>query len=294
MRSRHSATVVVCAAALLLVWAVRASASTVRYALTPESYIVPSCESCEGPAPRESLQGSFDLTFLQVPTEYAVEALTGVGWQSDSFEITGSGFLQRLGTDRLAMVIDATVNGRKVLFTSGRRQLSSTGQIRIVLATPRGAEPAYLLQLVAVAVATDGPDADSDGIPDGNDNCRETQNRDQLDADHDRVGDACDSCPDTPAGEAVQNDGCAPSQVCPCDGPVSGGEWPNQRAYTRCLSRVLRKLWREEKLSREEVLSQIREAVRSACGRRFLAHRFEPVPPYPAVDLTAYSVAPVR
>jgi hypothetical protein len=51
------------------------------------------------------------------------------------------------------------------------------------------------------------PDGDGDGIPDSQDNCPNTCNRQQLDADGDGLGDVCDSTPGcggcgTPACEA--------------------------------------------------------------------------------------------
>ncbi len=41
-------------------------------------------------------------------------------------------------------------------------------------------------------------DTDSDGVPDGVDNCRFLVNSDQADMDGDTFGDACDACPDDP------------------------------------------------------------------------------------------------
>lgn len=260
----------------LVIWALVASpalADTVHYALTEESRVTLVCDSCDVPSPPEPLAGSFDLTFLQVPTDYAVEALTAVDWYSDSFQIRGSGFIQRLGTDRLAMVIDATINGESVLLTSGRRQRSSPGQIRIVLSSPRREPVGYVLTLVAVPVATDGPDADADGVPDGTDNCPRTANRDQLDADGDHIGDSCDDCPETLPGAVLLDSGCAVAQLCPCDGPRSGGEWSGQSAYLRCTSRALKRMRREGKMTRSEIFRELREAVRSSCGRRLLALR---------------------
>ena len=43
------------------------------------------------------------------------------------------------------------------------------------------------------------PDADQDGVADGDDNCVNIANSDQADADNDGVGDACDDFPDNPA-----------------------------------------------------------------------------------------------
>lgn len=53
------------------------------------------------------------------------------------------------------------------------------------------------------------PDADSDGIPDAEDNCPYTPNPNQADTDGDGVGDACDNCIDipNPGQEDVDLDG---------------------------------------------------------------------------------------
>ena len=65
------------------------------------------------------------------------------------------------------------------------------------------------------------PDADSDGVGDGRDNCVNTHNPDQANSDNDAEGDACDldddndgvndnsdACPGTPAGTTVNGSGC--------------------------------------------------------------------------------------
>ena len=60
-------------------------------------------------------------------------------------------------------------------------------------------------------------DTDSDGIPDGIDNCRFTANSDQTDADSDGDGDACDACPDDPLNDADFDGICDGVDVCPLD-----------------------------------------------------------------------------
>jgi probable HAF family extracellular repeat protein len=56
---------------------------------------------------------------------------------------------------------------------------------------PSGGTEAYIATL-AVAWPVD---LDSDGVPDGVDNCRYVANANQADADQDAVGDVCDNCP---------------------------------------------------------------------------------------------------
>jgi hypothetical protein len=248
-----------------------AAANTVRYGLTAESHIVQTCEGCSGAA--ETLEGSFEVTFLPLATDFAVEALTGVRWASGSFEIQGAGFIQRLGSNRLAMVIEAKINGETVLLTTERRQRTSPREIRVLLTTPQSATTAFVVQLVAAPVGTDGPDGDGDGVADATDNCRDDSNADQADADADGVGDACDLCAGTPLSSAVLDNGCAPQQLCPCDGPSDGGEWADHRSYLRCLARNLKALWREGKVTRSDVTRILRDAANSGCGRRVLAAR---------------------
>jgi hypothetical protein len=243
--------------------------NTVRYELTAESHIVQRCDGCDENA--ETLQGSFEVTFLPVANDFAVEALTGVRWTSASFELQGSGFIQRLGSNRLAMVIDTKINGEAVLLTTERRQRTSPQEIRVLLTTPQSAATAFTVQLVAQPVETDGPDGDGDGTPNATDNCRNDSNADQADADGDGVGDVCDLCPDTPAGTTVLDNGCTPQQLCPCEGPPDGGEWANPRAYMRCVARNLKELWREGKVSRSDVARMLRDAAKSGCGRRVVA-----------------------
>lgn len=52
--------------------------------------------------------------------------------------------------------------------------------------------------------SVDPNDSDSDGIPNGSDNCPQVKNPDQKDSDGDGIGDACDRCPNeaNPAGAA--------------------------------------------------------------------------------------------
>ena len=249
-----------------------ASAETIRYHLTSESSVTPFCYTCaSGPGPSESLSGTFELTVMPARAVFAVEAVTAVNWRSTSFRISGSGFLQRLGTNRLAMVIDAQVNGASRLLASARRQPSTPGRIRIHLATPRGAEAGYRVMLVAEPVVIDAADGDGDGIPDSLDNCQTESSRDQKDGDHDGVGDACDTCAQTPLGSPVLRDGCAPNQRCACEGPSPDEEWRSQRAYVQCVARALKRLRQEGLLSRSDIRHMIQDAVRSGCGSRVLA-----------------------
>ncbi len=56
-------------------------------------------------------------------------------------------------------------------------------------------------------------DDDNDGVGNCADNCRSVANAGQADGDQDGVGDACDGCSGTPAGESVDGNGCACSEL---------------------------------------------------------------------------------
>src|SRR5262249_9767623 len=118
-----------------------ALARTVHYVLTNESRLTLFCQNCDpNPVADEALSGSFDVTEMPRSTDYAVEAITGFHLQSAANTITASGFLQRLGADRMAMVLQGSLNGLNVLLTSGRRQPARPGEIRMQLTSPKGAQ----------------------------------------------------------------------------------------------------------------------------------------------------------
>jgi hypothetical protein len=270
-------TRLVVAAALavcVLMSSAAAFAGTVHYILKAGSSITAFCSSCGvPPASPEPLSGSFDVTLLPVASTFDVAAVTNVSLSSRSMVVTGNGFLQRLGVDRQAMVIDAKVNDEKALLTSGRRQHAQGQDITIVLSSGRTAQRTYVLVISATAVDSQRPDQDRDGVPDAVDNCPTTANADQSDADGDGIGDACDQCPATAPGSVVTRDGCSVDQLCPCEGPAAGGTWDSQAQYLRCVSRATRTLRRQGQLSRAESLRILRGAARSVCGPTVLALR---------------------
>jgi len=268
--------VAVAAISIVAIGAGRGQAESRRYLLNPGSSITAVCVPCnESPPPPEPLSGTFEVTVVPGHSVFDVVAVTGVDLASDSYRVVGNGFLQRLGPDRQAMVLDAHINDAPVLLTSGRRQSVAPDGITIVLSSSRTAAQTYLLVLSASAVEPEGPDFDADGVLDGTDNCPHLANLDQTDRDGDGVGDDCDACPATSADAAapLTSDGCALEDLCPCDGPPSGGAWAEPRAYLRCVSRATR-AWRAAGLlSRQESLAVLRRALRSGCGRMLLALR---------------------
>lgn len=259
-------------AALLWIAPGVAYAGEVHYVLASDSRLTVLCETCDpNSVTAEPLNGSFDVTEMPVSSDFTVAALTSLHLYTDNSVLTGSGFLQHLGADRMAMVIDARLNGASVLLTSGRRQPSTANEIHIQLTSPTGAGSAVRVTIVARPLAADAADADGDGIADDSDNCRQTPNPSQADSDGDGVGDACDACAGTPSGDTVLADGCSLGQKCPCDGPSEDRQWENQRDYVQCVARELKTLRHQRHLGKSELRLLLQDAVHSGCGRRVLA-----------------------
>lgn len=257
----------------LLVVPIAARAQNVHYALTPQSQIVELCIECPNGQKASVLHGTFDLTPMPVATEPALEAITGVEWRSDGHTIRASGFVQHVEPGRVAVVLDARIDGESVLLTSERRQRFTPNALRLLLMPPAGISAGTLISVVAVPAFDDEPDGDGDGITDGVDNCPGLSNADQGDSDNDGVGDTCDACADTLPNSSVLKDGCSPVQHCPCDGPSLNRPWDSQHAYVQCINRQLRLLRRQGKITRDEIGDLMKDAVRSGCGRRVVASR---------------------
>lgn len=292
-----------CAAAVLLAPA-DAPAQTIEYLLQPASQIRRLCADCPTANERtaEDLQGTFELTVMPIPEAYTIEAITAVDWRSASFHVTGAGFLERLGRDRISMVIDAVVNDQPVLLTSTAHPVESGGSLRLSLSSAPDSPVAVEIDLLAMANATDGPDADRDGLPDVLDLCPRVADGRQADSDLDGVGDSCDACPDTAFGDPVLENGCSVDQACPCAGPRTGLSWRNQKEYVTCVARALKILAEAEEVTREQARRMVQAAINSGCGMPIIARAdraadhffFLEVPPYPDVDSTADSVALFR
>ncbi len=259
---------------MVFLWVRPAAADSRHYVVNAGSSITSVCNRCAtAPAPPEPLSGTFDVTLLPVSNMFDVAAITNLSLSSKSTAIGGNGFLQRLGPDRQAMVLDALVNGEKVLFTSGRRQHADSRDITMILSSTRAGAQTHMLVISASAVDDPPADADGDGVADMQDNCPLVANRAQSDSDGDRVGDACDACAGSTAGSMVTASGCSVDQLCPCDASASGEAWQSQRDYLRCVARATRTFRREGQVSRNESLRIIRRAARTGCGRTVVALR---------------------
>ncbi len=73
---------------------------------------------------------------------------------------------------------------------------------------------AYALLVLERSVGGGCPDADEDGLCDGDDNCPQLANPDQADRDQDGIGDACDPCPDSADPENRDRDGDGRGDAC--------------------------------------------------------------------------------
>jgi thrombospondin type 3 repeat protein len=272
--SLRDAAALVVACALASTLATRAEAASRHYVVNQGSSITTVCVSCrEAPRTPEALTGSFDVTVLPASSSFNVAAVTGVQLASASFTITGNGFVQRLGPDRQAMVIDAHVNGENIVFTSGRRQYAEPENIRIILSSTRSPQRTYVLVISASPADDELPDADGDGVADAHDNCPHIPNPDQADADGDHVGDACDECPNTAAADLVTRSGCSIADFCPCEAPRSGDHWETQSQYLRCVAKAIRVFRRAGQVSRSETLDILRRAATSGCAQTVVALR---------------------
>ncbi len=256
---------------LVAVAAGPARAKTIRYVLGAGSTITPICTDCvRSPGPTEALRGSFEMMTLPLPGQPAVSAVTGLQASSASFRLSASGFLQEDGAGS-RIVLDAQINGAAQILSTTRQPELQSPVFTAVLSTPYEQSVGYLIVLVAQTAGAAELDSDGDSIPDSIDNCPDEPNFDQHDTDGDGIGDACDSCPATLLGQVVLDSGCSISQLCPCAGPKDGGEWNAQHGYVRCVARALRQLRRAGKVSRHDVVTVIKRAVHSGCGRTVLA-----------------------
>ena len=261
------------AAALLLGCATASSAHTIQYVLMPGSVLRTACQTCARPTEMISpLTGSFELTVMPLPDASVIEAVTAVYWHGGATNIVGTGFLQRAGDNAITMVVAARIDDRPVVLASIAHPTRAGAEMRIILtSSAETAGRSYTAQIVAVPNATDAPDSDGDGVADSGDNCVDEPNSDQVDSDHDGVGDACDVCAATSLGSPVVDNGCSPSQTCPCDGPQRGEHWPSQRAYVQCVAHALKSLRMHSDLTRAELRKLVQDAVRSGCGRPVIA-----------------------
>ena len=75
--------------------------------------------------------------------------------------------------------------------------------------------------------------------------------------------DADDQCLETPFGEPANFDGCAISQLCPCD-----SAWKNHGAYVKCVAQTSNDFVSEGLITGEEKGEIVSDAAQSDCGHK--------------------------
>lgn len=101
--------------------------------------------------------------------------------------------------------------------------------------------------------------ADFDG--DGEANCIDP------DDDNDGVMDVQDNCPATVSGSIVDVSGCAVSQICPCEGPITGQTWPSHGNYVACVDQTSKMFFKAGLITTKEKAALVKQAEKSSCGR---------------------------
>jgi len=87
------------------------------------------------------------------------------------------------------------------------------------------------------------------------------------DDDNDEVPDVQDNCPATVSGSIVDASGCAVSQICPCEGPVTGQTWPSHGNYVACVDQTSKKFFKAGLITTKEKAALVKQAEQSICGR---------------------------
>lgn len=90
----------------------------------------------------------------------------------------------------------------------------------------------------------------------------------QSDSDSDGVPDGADECNATPAGAVVDASGCAIPQLCPCEAPVgSVCGWQNHTAYVKCVRVAAQSFRRAGVITNQQRAQIVQAAQQSQCGR---------------------------
>ena len=84
-----------------------------------------------------------------------------------------------------------------------------------------------------------------------------------VDSDSDGVPDGSDECPNSPPGAIVNAHGCSIEELCPCNGP-----WRNHGEFVNCMRAVLNDFSEAGLISAEQHRQLFRAAAESSCGKR--------------------------
>lgn len=85
------------------------------------------------------------------------------------------------------------------------------------------------------------------------------------DGDKDGVPDNLDLCPVSAAGALIGKDGCSIVELCPCDGPLAGGTWPNRGEFVACRTLAAQDFAAQGLIGRSEINVYVRDAAASNC-----------------------------
>ena len=88
------------------------------------------------------------------------------------------------------------------------------------------------------------------------------------DDDDDGIPDDEDECRDTPPGATINASGCSIDQLVPCEGPALGGVWRNHGEFFAARVKVIHQFRREGLLNQQQVQALIVDAMKSDCGNR--------------------------
>lgn len=108
-------------------------------------------------------------------------------------------------------------------------------------------------------------DSDSDGVLDCEDTCSDLP---CGDGDQDGVDDDLDHCPSTAPGSVVNSDGCAISDLCPCEEERHGRRGRRNQTHVACVAKAAHEFRRAGLIGRFEQAMAVRGAAHSSCGHQ--------------------------
>ena len=125
-------------------------------------------------------------------------------------------------------------------FLRDENTTNNAGQEMYDLWNTNGKCPPEVMQTGQITLPAPS-DEDSDGVPDGEDNCPTVPNVDQQNSDSDSHGDACDNCPNVNNADQADSDqdGLGDACDCACAGDLNGDGWRSPDDVSSLVSVVL-------------------------------------------------------